>query len=280
MFSLLSRIQEAISGKKVYLLASSSILLSLAAWSQNQLSLWGLLAALHAALLAMAGRAAIAKATPLAGDDDCRLLDAPQPAVRPPTTNFTGSGASKALTLFIVALIVSGSVWADIVADTAAQSTNGNVITTAAVQLPKITALVSPDAALNVSTNWLATVANKLNFSGVYIVQANNGKAQIDRGGISTEYGIREYDWKTNLRFIPGLCVTFPSTLDYTIINAGCCMGLVPNGKLEETLDHTPIIELLAKTVKLSELYLFLGFGSQYDQWRPDIIFGGGVKIW
>jgi hypothetical protein len=140
--------------------------------------------------------------------------------------------------------------------------------------------LTPPQLALTTGTNWLASVAQRMELSGVYIATLNNGKAQIDRGGIATEYVIREYDINTSFRFRPGLCVTLPSDLATTFVGAGCVFGVVPDGSLEKWLNTAPIFELVAKAVKWSNLYGFFELGSQYDQWKPFVAFGGGVKVW
>ena len=164
----------------------------------------------------------------------------------------------------------NGAPESALLTDTAAQSTN-------AAPQPFLTPL-----RLNVlaGTNWLGTVAAKMDFSGVYLVTLKGGKANIDRGGVATEYVIREVDWQTYMRFRPGLCVTLPGDMVTVYLGAGCVFGVVPDGKLEIWLNQAPIFELIGKAVKWSNLYGFGEVGSQYSQWQPFVAFGAGIKLW
>ena len=136
-----------------------------------------------------------------------------------------------------------------------------------------------PQVALTVGTNWLSSVAERLELSGVYIATVAGGTA-IDRGGFSTEYVIREFDYNTALRFKPGVCIIEPADLSHTYVGGGCVFGVVPDGQLETWLNQAPIFELIAKTVKWSNLYGFLALGSQIDKLNGFVAFGGGVKVW
>jgi len=137
-----------------------------------------------------------------------------------------------------------------------------------------------PQLALAVGTNWLSRTASKIEFSGLDIITFEHHKASVGRGGIGTEYVIREIDTDNGFRFRPGIAIIEDGNLSHTYIGAACTFGVVAGGKAETWLDQAPVFELVAKATKWSNLYAFVAVGSQLDRGNGFVSIGGGTKIW
>ena len=137
-------------------------------------------------------------------------------------------------------------------------------------QLPKLT--------LAQGTNTLGHFFSKIELAGVESISW--GDKTIDRGGISVEYVIDDWQWKDYLCGRWGIATVQPSDFSRSYIGLATTVSVVKGGSLDAKLHTLPILDLVGKMVEFGDYYVFIEAGSQVDRLNGQISFGAGAKIW
>ena len=128
------------------------------------------------------------------------------------------------------------------------------------------------------ATNWFSKMATSMEISGVYTITMKNHKPQ--GGAVATMWSFFEEDWNDKLHFRAGP-VALMTLQDQTAFGGiGTTINIVPNGSLEKKFNTAPILGMVSKLVKWSDLYMFLTVGSQVDKNNPFVGIGGGLRCW